>query len=367
MGLHQDKDEGPESIAAGIPVVSVSIGDTARFLFGGLKRRDPVDAHRARIGRCVRLRRARAAALSRRVAHHSGHGAAGARAVRPVQSDVPPVRRKHAARCRSRRRRGRHDGGDLRRVRGRRDAAPRTHERRRPQNSDQRRRTLQHPSRAARRVAVRHRLVAASCCATSSGRGRSTSRSRSSSASWSCRSSRKRNRRKLFPKSQSARDVRDKLLAHARRKGVTDRDRHARHRYPPQATDRLDRRAQRRRAPLEADAVVLATGGLSVPKTGSDGRGLRIASGARTCRQPHVCRADAVAHRSMHPSHICQASRYRSPSRALGRARGATRPAAFSSPITATADLRCSTCRTWPCDRAQKRPAARRLPSNGRR
>ena len=44
MGLHQDKDEGPESIAAGIPVVSVSIGDTARFLFGGLKRRDPIDA-----------------------------------------------------------------------------------------------------------------------------------------------------------------------------------------------------------------------------------------------------------------------------------------------------------------------------------
>jgi len=44
MGLHQDKDEGPVSIAAGIPVVSVSVGDTARFLFGGLKRRDPVEA-----------------------------------------------------------------------------------------------------------------------------------------------------------------------------------------------------------------------------------------------------------------------------------------------------------------------------------
>jgi DNA oxidative demethylase len=44
MGLHQDKDEGAESIAAGVPVVSVSLGDTARFLFGGLKRRDPVDA-----------------------------------------------------------------------------------------------------------------------------------------------------------------------------------------------------------------------------------------------------------------------------------------------------------------------------------
>lgn len=44
MGLHQDKDEGAESIAAGHPVVSISIGDTARFLFGGLTRRDPVEA-----------------------------------------------------------------------------------------------------------------------------------------------------------------------------------------------------------------------------------------------------------------------------------------------------------------------------------
>jgi len=44
MGLHQDKDEGERSIAAGIPVVSVSVGDTARFLFGGLKRKEPVDA-----------------------------------------------------------------------------------------------------------------------------------------------------------------------------------------------------------------------------------------------------------------------------------------------------------------------------------
>jgi alkylated DNA repair protein (DNA oxidative demethylase) len=41
MGLHQDKDEGPRSLADGWPVVSVSIGDTARFLFGGLRRRDP--------------------------------------------------------------------------------------------------------------------------------------------------------------------------------------------------------------------------------------------------------------------------------------------------------------------------------------
>ena len=44
MGLHQDKDESERSIAAGLPVVSVSLGDTARFLFGGTRRRDPVEA-----------------------------------------------------------------------------------------------------------------------------------------------------------------------------------------------------------------------------------------------------------------------------------------------------------------------------------
>jgi DNA alkylation damage repair protein AlkB len=43
MGLHQDKDESAESIQAGLPVVSISLGDTARFLFGGLRRRDPVE------------------------------------------------------------------------------------------------------------------------------------------------------------------------------------------------------------------------------------------------------------------------------------------------------------------------------------
>ena len=43
MGLHQDKDESERSIAAGLPVVSVSVGDTARFLFGGLRRKDPIE------------------------------------------------------------------------------------------------------------------------------------------------------------------------------------------------------------------------------------------------------------------------------------------------------------------------------------
>jgi DNA oxidative demethylase len=43
MGLHQDKDESPASLERGAPVVSLSIGDTAKFLFGGLRRRDPVE------------------------------------------------------------------------------------------------------------------------------------------------------------------------------------------------------------------------------------------------------------------------------------------------------------------------------------
>jgi DNA alkylation damage repair protein AlkB len=44
MGLHQDKDESERSLAAGLPVVSISLGDTARFLFGGPRRRDPAQA-----------------------------------------------------------------------------------------------------------------------------------------------------------------------------------------------------------------------------------------------------------------------------------------------------------------------------------
>ena len=44
MGLHQDKDESRDSLDAGLPVVSMSLGDTARFLFGGLRRRDEVES-----------------------------------------------------------------------------------------------------------------------------------------------------------------------------------------------------------------------------------------------------------------------------------------------------------------------------------
>jgi alkylated DNA repair protein (DNA oxidative demethylase) len=50
MGLHQDKDESPMSLSDGVPVVSISIGDTARFQFGGLRRRDPVETLRLESG-----------------------------------------------------------------------------------------------------------------------------------------------------------------------------------------------------------------------------------------------------------------------------------------------------------------------------
>jgi DNA alkylation damage repair protein AlkB len=43
LGVHQDKDERPATIAAGIPIVSVSLGDAARFVVGGLSRRDPAN------------------------------------------------------------------------------------------------------------------------------------------------------------------------------------------------------------------------------------------------------------------------------------------------------------------------------------
>nr|XP_043622747.1 alpha-ketoglutarate-dependent dioxygenase AlkB-like [Erigeron canadensis] len=34
LGLHQDKDESPDSLRRGLPVVSISIGDSAEFLYG---------------------------------------------------------------------------------------------------------------------------------------------------------------------------------------------------------------------------------------------------------------------------------------------------------------------------------------------
>jgi predicted Rossmann fold flavoprotein len=80
---------------------------------------------------------------------------------------------------------------------------------------------------------------------------------------------------KLFPKSQRAREVRDKLLALALRSGVTFLTEALVTDLSP--SDGRWTIARQGNVPLKADAVILAAGGLSVPSTGSDGRGLQIA------------------------------------------------------------------------------------------
>jgi hypothetical protein len=80
---------------------------------------------------------------------------------------------------------------------------------------------------------------------------------------------------KLFPVSNRARDVRDGLLRLASRRGVeTVFDSIVEDVYPSDGAWIL--RLQEARV-IRASAVILATGGLSLPGTGSDGTGLRIA------------------------------------------------------------------------------------------
>ena len=79
---------------------------------------------------------------------------------------------------------------------------------------------------------------------------------------------------KLFPASQRARDVRDRLLDLARLHGVRLLMNTTVTGFAPDAGGwRID---IHNTAPLHAGALVVATGGLSVPSTGSDGAGLRI-------------------------------------------------------------------------------------------
>lgn len=81
--------------------------------------------------------------------------------------------------------------------------------------------------------------------------------------------------RKYFPVSDRARDIRDRLLACADRDGVEFR-------FETRLTD-LTRRGdgwtvQTTTAAIDADAVIIATGGRSVPATGSDGAGFDLAA-----------------------------------------------------------------------------------------
>jgi predicted Rossmann fold flavoprotein len=81
---------------------------------------------------------------------------------------------------------------------------------------------------------------------------------------------------KLFPRSNRARDVRDGLLALAIRHGASLRMGARVSGIAPLADARWRIEIDDAEL-LDVDAVIVASGGLSVPKTGSDGVGLRIA------------------------------------------------------------------------------------------
>lgn len=79
---------------------------------------------------------------------------------------------------------------------------------------------------------------------------------------------------KRFPASHKARDVRDGLLSHAKTNGVAIAYDTTVADFAPTADGwRID---LENGEPILADAVIIASGGLSVPNTGSDGTGLRI-------------------------------------------------------------------------------------------
>ena len=80
---------------------------------------------------------------------------------------------------------------------------------------------------------------------------------------------------KLFPVSNRAKDVRDGLIRLARRRGVQFQ-------YDTSLTGLTSTsdgwHVETTRGEIDADGVVLATSGLSVPATGSDGTGLNLAA-----------------------------------------------------------------------------------------
>ena len=82
MGVHQDKDESQASIAAGAPIVSVSLGDAARFVVGGLTRREPTRPIVLRSGDVPGDGRCIAPPISRRHGDSPGYRAGGNRAGR---------------------------------------------------------------------------------------------------------------------------------------------------------------------------------------------------------------------------------------------------------------------------------------------
>mgnify|MGYP001315096651 CR=1 FL=1 len=89
---------------------------------------------------------------------------------------------------------------------------------------------------------------------------------------------------KLFPRSNRARDVRDRLMSAARERGAVLRfSALVRDIAPAPGGWSIQVEGA---DPVRAAAVVLATGGLSVPTTGSDGTGLAIARRLRHVMHP---------------------------------------------------------------------------------
>ena len=78
---------------------------------------------------------------------------------------------------------------------------------------------------------------------------------------------------KLFPVSNRARDVRDALLRHARARKVRFQFNTSLTDVEPTAQGWI---AHTTAGPIRAGRVIMATGGLSVPATGSDGTGIRV-------------------------------------------------------------------------------------------
>ena len=89
---------------------------------------------------------------------------------------------------------------------------------------------------------------------------------------------------KLFPASQRAKDVRDALVGGATASGARIRFGTLVQGLEPTGQGWLVRPADS--PPIEVGAVVLATGGLSVPKTGSEGFGLRWCTDQRYAVHP---------------------------------------------------------------------------------
>jgi predicted Rossmann fold flavoprotein len=106
---------------------------------------------------------------------------------------------------------------------------------------------------------------------------------------------------KLFPVSNSARHIRDGLIEYAGRRGVDTR-------FNCRVIDVLPRGdagawtvVVEGGPPIEAAAVILATGGLSVPATGSDGGGLAIAGRlGHTIRDTYPALTPLVADPAVH-------------------------------------------------------------------